>query len=55
MGIELGFASLAVLAATVAVVIFFCGIEMAPAIARKTARSARYEGLKNNTKLVRFW
>lgn len=53
MLIELGIATFAMLAVSIAVVIFFCGVEMAPGIARKTALTARFAGLETDIKLVR--
>lgn len=35
--------------------LFFCNVEMAPVVARRLAKGARFDGLKKEKKLVRFW
>ena len=37
------------------IAMFFCSVELAPRVARKTAESARFAGLKTRAKMVRFW
>lgn len=53
--LEIGIMSLCVLAALIVVTIFFCNVEAGPIAARKTATSARFAGLNDGVKRVRFW
>lgn len=47
--------TLAFLVSALVAVLFFCGVETAPIVARDMARSMRFAGLSDRVKLVRFW
>jgi len=55
MVLEIGIMSLCMLVTLVVVTIFFCNIEAGPINARKIAKSARFAGLNDGVKRVRFW
>jgi len=55
MMLEIGIMTLCVLAACIAITIFFCSIERAPITARNTAKSTKYAGLKDVKKKARIW
>lgn len=46
---------LGLLASLMVAVLLFCRLEMAPGIARELARSTRFSGIAERSKLVRFW
>jgi len=55
MLMEIGFVGLCLLFGCLVMVLFFCSIELAPIVARKTAKAARFSELNNGYKSVRFW
>lgn len=55
MTLNIALTTLFLLMALMVTVIFFCGVENAPSKVREVAESARYIGLKDKVKMVRFW
>ena len=47
--------ALVFLVSALVAVIFFCGVETAPIMAREVTRSERFAGYPDRVKLVRFW
>jgi len=52
---EICLMGLVLLVAGSVVAMFFCSVELAPKVARKSAELSRFEGLEDGKKMVRFW
>jgi hypothetical protein len=47
--------ALAFLASALVAVIFFCGVETAPIVARRLARSTRFDKVQRRVRMFGFW